>query len=152
MADRLVVMDHGRVRQAGTPEDVYERPADLFVACFIGRCNIFPGVVETPGRFRAGAVSLPCEGGVPGQAATLVVRPERVRIAPDGVLPGRVGLVTDLGSITEWHMQTDAGPVIATRPTPQADDPLRRIAAGDTVAMDWPPEAGRLLPSEGDTP
>ncbi|MBC7801243.1 MAG: ABC transporter ATP-binding protein, partial [Gemmatimonadaceae bacterium] len=78
MADRLVVMDRGRVRQAGTPEEVYERPADLFVAGFIGRCNSFGGTVEQPGRFRAGCRTLPCDGGVPGQAATLIVRPERV--------------------------------------------------------------------------
>jgi len=152
MADRLVVMDRGRVCQAGTPEDVYERPADLFVAGFIGRCNAFAGAVEAPGRFRAGAVLLPCAGGAPGQSATLIVRPERVRIGPDGSLPGRVGLVTYLGSLTEWHIQTDAGPVIATRPTPPAGDPLRRVSAGDTVTMDWPPDAGRLLPPEGEPP
>ncbi|MBC7801900.1 MAG: ABC transporter ATP-binding protein [Gemmatimonadaceae bacterium] len=152
MADRLIVMDRGRIRQAGTPEEVYERPADLFVATFIGRCNSFAGTVEQPGRFRAGAVALPCAGGMPGQQGTLIVRPERVAIGQDGPLPGRIGLITYLGSITEWNIATDAGPVIATRPTPQADDPLRRMAVGDRVTVDWPPGAGRLLPPEAAAP
>ena len=146
MADRLVVMEGGRVRQAGTPEEVYERPTDLFVAGFLGRCNAFPGRME-PGGFRAGAALLP-GSGVPGEAGTLVVRPERVRLSEKtGPLPGQIAMVTYLGGLTEWHVATDAGPVLATAPTPAADDPLRCIAVGDTVRLDWPPECGRLLPT-----
>ena len=148
MADRLVVMEGGRVRQAGTPEEVYERPANLFVAGFLGRCNAFSGAMEGAG-FRAGAMLLPGTGA-PG-AGTLVVRPERVRVGEAGSLPGRVAAVTYLGGLTEWHVATDAGPVLATAPTPGRDDPLRRVAAGDTVRLDWLPEHGRLLPTDGET-
>src|SRR6185312_4201560 len=77
MADRLVVMERGRVRQTGTPEELYERPDNLFVAGFLGRCNIFRGVVEAPGAFRAAGQALPCDGGNPARPAALVVRPER---------------------------------------------------------------------------
>jgi putative spermidine/putrescine transport system ATP-binding protein len=155
MADRLVVMDRGRVRQIGPPEEVYERPADLFVAGFLGRCNVFRGTVEAPGRLRAGNASLACDGGAPGQKSALVVRPERVRIGPEGgMLPGRVAAVTYLGGLTDWHIATDCGTVLVTRPTPAADDRLRRLNAGDQVALDWPAASGRLLDDEplGDPP
>jgi putative spermidine/putrescine transport system ATP-binding protein len=149
MADRLVVMNRGRVRQIGTPEEVYERPADLFVAGFLGRCNIFRGAVEAPGAFRAGGMALPCTGGRPGERAALVVRPERIAIVPEGAgLTGRIGMITYLGGLTEWHVETDAGPVLVTHPTPAPDDKLRRLAVGDTVRLAWSAAAGRLLQDE----
>jgi putative spermidine/putrescine transport system ATP-binding protein len=144
MADRLVVMDRGRVRQVGTPEEVYERPADLFVAGFLGRCNIFRGAAEA-GVFRAGAIALTAPP-VPDGRGALVVRPERVTIGPGpGGLPGRVEMVTYLGGLTDWHVATDAGPVLVTRPTPPEGDKLRRIAAGDVVALHWDVAASRIL-------
>jgi putative spermidine/putrescine transport system ATP-binding protein len=149
MADRLVVMDRGRVRQTGTPEELYERPANLFVAGFLGRCNILRGKVEAPGSFRAGGVALPCVDGVPGARHALVIRPERVGIAPDGgMLPGRVEMITYLGGMTDWHVRTDAGTILVTRPTPDGQDALRRIALGDIVSLTWNNEAGRLLADE----
>ena len=144
MADRLVVMEGGRIRQVGTPEAVYERPADLFVAGFLGRINAFPGYMTEHG-FRAGDTLLPSVPGAPG-SATLIVRPERIRLGPEGPLPARVTLVAYLGGSTEWHLETLAGPVLATGPTPAFDDSLRHVAAGDTVRLTWPPEFGRLLP------
>ena len=149
MADRMVVMNHGRVCQIGPPEELYERPADLFVAGFLGRCNIFHGTVETPGILRAGAIALPCDGGVPGQAAAMVVRPERVLIdVQAGRRPGRIGMVTYLGGLTDWHVETDAGTVLVTRPTPTPGDRLRGLAPGDVVHLDWAGRAGRLLSPE----
>ncbi len=155
MADRLVVMNGGRVRQTGTPEEVYERPADLFVAGFLGRCNILRGSVERPGVFRAGNAALPCDGGAPGLRSALVIRPERIAMThagmpASGALPGRVAMVTYLGGLTDWHVRTDAGDVLVTRPTPDDADPLRQIAVGDGVALDWNPAAGRLLPDHPD--
>ncbi len=152
MADRMVVMDHGRVRQIGPPEELYERPADLFVAGFLGRCNTFRGRVESPGTFRAGAIALPCDGGTPGTTSAMVVRPERVAIdRTTGRLPGRIAMVTYLGGLTDWHVQTDAGTVLVTRPTPTDGDALRHLAPGDPVHLDWSPAAGRLLPDENPT-
>ena len=52
MADRLVVMSHGTVQQIGTQRELYERPANAFVAGFVGRTNFLPGHVEGPGIFR----------------------------------------------------------------------------------------------------
>jgi len=148
MADRLVVMNHGRVCQIGTPEEVYERPADLFVAGFLGRCNILRGSVEAPGRYRAGGVALPCDGGTAGARGAMVVRPERIALGPAGALAGRVAMVTYLGGLTDWHIETAAGTMLVTRPTPEAQDPLRRLGVGDIVHLDWNTTAGRLLADE----
>src|SRR5947209_5831471 len=83
MADRLVVMNEGSVRQVGSQRDLYERPADRFVAGFVGRSTFLDGTVEAPGRFRTdGGLAIACAGGRPGRAA-LSLRPERVEIAAD---------------------------------------------------------------------
>jgi putative spermidine/putrescine transport system ATP-binding protein len=66
MADRLVVMERGRVRQVGTAEELYERPADPFVAGFVGQCNLIEGTLEEAGRFRASSgAMLPCAATAP---------------------------------------------------------------------------------------
>ena len=53
MADRLVVMSNGQVQQVGSQRDLYENPANTFVAGFVGRTNFLRGRVETPGVFRS---------------------------------------------------------------------------------------------------
>ncbi len=157
MADRLVVMDRGRVRQVGTPREVYERPADLFVARFLGACNVIEGEAEAPGRFRVGTHVLPCDGVAPG--AALAVRPERIELTAPGAsgragLPGRIASVVYSGGQTLWIVDTDAGTLRAVAPTPRAPDKRASLAAGDEVALAWPAEAGLLLPLEptGDDP
>src|SRR4051812_16458264 len=75
MADRLVVMNEGIVHQVGSQRDLYERPADRFVAGFVGRTTFLTGTVESPGRFRTdGGLGLAVPsgtvpGGAPGKAA-----------------------------------------------------------------------------------
>jgi putative spermidine/putrescine transport system ATP-binding protein len=148
MADRLVVMERGRVRQAGTPAELYERPADLFVAGFLGRCNVLRGTRVARDRYRAGDAELPC--ATAGTGTVLAVRPERVVLGPPGMagLAGRIAVVTYLGGLTEWHVTTAAGTVVATHPTPPEGDALRALAAGDAVSLSWPEAAGMLLPAE----
>ena len=78
MADRLVVMSDGAVRQVGTQQDLYERPTDRFVAGFVGRSTFIEGQIEAPGRFRsAGGLALACDAATAGPA-TLALRPERI--------------------------------------------------------------------------
>src|SRR6187402_3310417 len=62
MADRIVVMNAGRIEQIGTPREVYELPATPFVADFVGKINVLPAVAEGGSRFRVGALSLPVSG------------------------------------------------------------------------------------------
>ena len=91
MSDRVVVMDHGRIQQIGTPEDVYRRPANRFVAEFVGRVNLIEGVVAAhdgaavvvavDGSMRRLAVAAPNAASVSGPV-TLALRPEAVTLLP----------------------------------------------------------------------
>ncbi len=101
MADRIAVLDEGRLIQVGSPETIYERPADSFVAAFIGDTNFLEGTVlgETAAHYRVRVPALgevlsvpkPAPGPVPlavGWPALLSVRPERLRLSADGKTPG----------------------------------------------------------------
>jgi iron(III) transport system ATP-binding protein len=88
MADRILVMDGGRVLQVGSPDEVYNRPATPFVASFIGSMNFINyAVKESPSVFRKGNLKLLVEdsGAVPeGSPATLAIRPEDIQICING--------------------------------------------------------------------
>lgn len=81
MADRIVVMNQGVIEQVGTPVQVYREPASAFVADFVGKTNLLPGIVVKPGLVRYGALDLRCEVDIrpgPGSEVTLAIRPEDV--------------------------------------------------------------------------
>jgi putative spermidine/putrescine transport system ATP-binding protein len=111
MADRLVVMSDGAVRQVGTQKDLYERPSDRFVAGFVGRSTFIEGEIEAPGRFRsAGGLAIVCKAAAAGPA-TLALRPERIVFAAqpqanmDNSLPGVVEFVSYLGATIDMHVR-----------------------------------------------
>ncbi len=83
MADRIVVMRAGRIVQAGTPEQVYCRPASRFIAEFLGEANVMPGVV-TGGAVPTPFGPIPAPGLADGAAVDIVVRPESLRLASAG--------------------------------------------------------------------
>lgn len=99
LATRIVVMQGGRIQQIGTPAEVYDRPANRFVAGFLGSpsMNFIDGSVDAQGRFSAGAVSLPLQGAAAG-AVTLAARPEHIHIDDHGPLHGTVTLVEPMGN------------------------------------------------------
>src|SRR5207247_10284202 len=82
LADRVVLMRDGRRGQAGSPQEIYDRPADAFVAGFVGRANLLDAVVvdaetvETP----IGRLATPRHGYAAGSELRLLVRPERVEV------------------------------------------------------------------------
>jgi putative spermidine/putrescine transport system ATP-binding protein len=88
MSDRVAVMHEGLIAQVGTPEDLYDRPCNRFVASFIGESNFLPGVVRDSDN---GVVFTDCNGAAlwalarrrpaPGETVTLATRPERMRFA-----------------------------------------------------------------------
>ncbi len=83
MADDIVVMNHGRVEQIGTPTEVYGRPATAFVADFVGEMNMLDGVVLAPDRVGVGSLTLTStnlQGRAAGEQVRLGVRPEEVRV------------------------------------------------------------------------
>jgi len=75
MCDRIAVMNDGRVEQVGTPEEVYEQPANSFVADFVGSSNRLPATVKD-GRLDLGHATLDAPAGAPDGAVTVVARPE----------------------------------------------------------------------------
>jgi len=126
MADKIVVLQAGRVEQVGSPLELYHHPANLFVAGFIGspRMNMLPARVV--GADAAGiAVELPSGGRLvtPAQAGaaqvsdsvTLGIRPEALRPAPDGVLAGEVRLVERLGGLTLLHVALSGGEAVTVQ-------------------------------------
>jgi len=100
LASRIVVMQGGEVQQIGTPAEVYERPANRFVAGFLGApaMNFIEGEIDVHNRFAAGALALALAEPMPAGAATLGVRPEHLQIGADGPLTGTVTLVEPMGN------------------------------------------------------
>jgi putative spermidine/putrescine transport system ATP-binding protein len=100
MADRVAVIDHGRLEQFDAPNEVYDRPASLFVNRFVGAANSLPGrivSVDGSGRGIVEVAGLACDariaGGAPGDAVTVCMRPEQLVLQTDGPgMPGRLSL------------------------------------------------------------
>ena len=157
MADRIVVMDHGKVEQVGTPQDIYYRPISTFVAKFFGDSNLLPGeIVDSVGnalvvRSPLGTMSLPKPPGygiAAGAAVNLATRSESFRVVDEsGLRPsesgmqGRVAGVTFLGAATQLIVELDhsSGKSVKVRaPTRDIDG---RLGEGDRLIL-------AVLPSE----
>lgn len=138
MADIVVVMGEGRIRQAAKPVDIYRKPADRFVADFIGATNLLP--IKANGRGSLfGSFKLPdvtCPDQHP--EATLSVRPEDVQLVePDkGELKGKVTFIRDLGSTIETFVDVDGTSMTAVSSPRERLD----IAIGDAVGLHLPAE------------
>ncbi|WP_349435400.1 ABC transporter ATP-binding protein [Pararhizobium sp. A13] len=122
MADTVVVMKGGEIRQAASPIEIYRRPADTFVADFIGSTNLLEAETDSTGRVNV--LGQPVAGislGANIRRATLSVRPEDVHLtAPgNGALSGTVTFVRDLGGTIETFVDI-AGHQIVAVSTPRA--------------------------------
>ncbi len=154
MSDRIAVMSKGRVEQIGTPEEIYDRPASIFVAGFIGSANLLPGKVNASGAgvdLDMGATIdvASTNGQEPGAAVTVMLRPERLEpyfgeLAPTKSVVGtikeviyqgsEVGLIIDLDDRTE---------IVATI---EPDDMTSQVATGNLITLSWVPEAPFVMP------
>jgi putative spermidine/putrescine transport system ATP-binding protein len=149
MADRLVVMNEGSVRQVGSQRDLYERPADRFVAGFVGRSTFLDGGVEAPGRFRTdGGLVLACSGGKPGRAA-LSLRPERLEIAAvgqaglDNSLSGTVEFVSYLGASIDIHVRLSPNDRLVVQIANRDGGFAPEV--GQSVHVGWQASAGQVF-------
>jgi spermidine/putrescine transport system ATP-binding protein len=135
MSDRVAVMDHGVLEQVGTPEEVYRRPATLFVANFVGEANRFLGKVSVADgdRYRValdGGPEVAAQGPpglAPGQAVTMIVRPEHVRIEQDrGTgLRARVTDASFMGPVRHVKLESERfGALVVTQHGEAAWAPL----------------------------
>ncbi len=148
MSDRIVVMSAGEVQQIGTPEDVYRRPTNRFVAEFVGRVNLIDGVVasrdgasvvvDVDGSHRL-ALPAPDAKGLPDNV-TVAVRPEAVALvqagdrSTDGTNTWDAGVhsVAFLGDHYEYELNAGAIPLSVQSP---------RLVSGDRIRVHIPPEA-----------
>jgi sulfate transport system ATP-binding protein len=114
VADRVVLMNRGRIEQAGTPEEVFHHPASEFVMKFLGHVNVFHGRVHN-GRASFGGIAFDFPSYPHGQerAATVYMRPHEldIRRTPNGVpgLPARVEHVNPAGSSVKVRLRTEHG-------------------------------------------
>ncbi|MEU6464770.1 ABC transporter ATP-binding protein [Streptomyces sp. NPDC046976] len=141
LADRVVVMRDGRIAQSGAPLDVWRRPADAFVARFLGFENVVPATV-------AGAVAdspwgkLPVPQDAPQGARTLLVRPAGVRLVPaDTGLTCTVAARAFKGTHVAVHLQPEDGPRLeaacALRDAPESGDTVGvEFDAAEIVVLD----------------
>jgi putative spermidine/putrescine transport system ATP-binding protein len=163
LSDRIAVYNKGRIEQLGTGEELYERPASLFVADFVGESNIFKGTLQpnegvlvtgSGTRIRVSDEAL--RRGPTSEHAAVVVRPERMwlRAPPDGgttgppdaaALPGRLREVIYLGSSRKYVVEIESGQVVTIRARGE-----RRASAptGPEVVVGWPVDDGVVVPVE----
>jgi ABC-type Fe3+/spermidine/putrescine transport system ATPase subunit len=161
MSDRVVVMNHGEIRQIGTPEEVYTQPSDSFVANFVGEVNLWPVTVQsragdvaavtTPGGAKLTAnYSRPAVESI--KAPMVAVRPERIWVWPPDGSPPRPGIErVGTGVITESTFLGNSRSVIIL------SEQLGHVSAllydgeeprndGDQVAFGWESKDGLVLP------
>jgi spermidine/putrescine transport system ATP-binding protein len=164
MSDRIAVMSQGVVEQVGTPEEIYNEPASLFVAGFIGSANLLPGrivenlsegsIVELIAGPRVVAYG-PQQMAV-GSEVSVMLRPERLNVAPTSQasqasqahdagssLEGTVRDLVFQGASARLLLQLADGTGVVTNVATDADLPFLR--PGDSVTMTWKPKAAYLI-------
>ena len=157
MSDRMAVMSNGRVQQVGAPAEIYRRPANRFVAEFIGDTNLIPATVECAeggtvhcagagGRFTLPAVA----GTRAGDTVTLALRPENIRLSAlsgtlrNGSLEGRIVDRIFLGTDTAYHVAVGDGLELVVRDQNNAFERCE-YAIHAAVRLDPAPGAVRML-------
>jgi spermidine/putrescine transport system ATP-binding protein len=160
LSDRIAVMNAGYVEQIGTPTEIYDRPATVFVAGFIGQANLWNG--RQTGRANRDYVEVSILGTTlkarPGDTlietggrATLMVRPERVRVTmerPAGevaAVPAKVVDLTFQGPVLRLSLAAADGSPVVAHIGPEQDLPMLR--PGDDVHVGWAPDASLVLPA-----
>ncbi len=132
MSDRIAVFDHGRIQQVGTPEEVYERPANRFVADFVGSSNVLePAFASALG----------------GPARWVSLRPERIGISPAGsALAGHPATITGIqyqGAMRRVELTMPQGRLVALVPAG-----IGRLTEGATVRLAVDPQAMHVVEDE----
>lgn len=155
MADRIAVMNKGRIEQLGTPDELYERPETPFVAGFLGVSNLLPGVVagEEQVRLDGGTlvhVAPEALGGRRGRVA-VGIRPEKIHVDGAGtggewnMLTGAVAERAYVGVATQYIVETSSGrlTVYVQNVRPGAEG----AAPGDRLTLSWSPDATFVVDS-----
>ena len=160
VADRIGVMDHGRLIQVATPTEIYERPNSRWVADFIGDVNLIEGRVADLGASgtvvestAAGQLrGLACPDAKPGDTVWVALRPEKVRIGREpppttgeNCVAGQVENIAYLGDLSIYKVQLDTGFVLKVTVANVARLVELPIDWDDRVWLTWTPEAAMVL-------
>lgn len=158
IADRIVIMNEGKIQQVGSPKEIYAHPSNRFVADFIGKANFIDGIVT--GEIEKDRIEVEISGQkimVPkteqsftkGDRVVIVARPESVELRPkkEGALTGTILETVYLGS--EMIYEVKFGSVVLTVDLP---NPMEHIGFknGDEVSIYLKERSLHLLPYEGD--
>jgi ABC-type sulfate/molybdate transport systems ATPase subunit/ABC-type sulfate transport system permease component len=144
LADEILVVADGRLLQAGSRAEVYNRPASPQVARLLGIQNLGHGVIAEPGTVTVGMLRIAAEtGDLPGGSEVLwTIRPDHVAVTPRGAYPAIVDDVADIGTITTLTVRLPGGPELRVRTTDPGD-----LVPGGTCRVDLDPAAITLWPS-----
>jgi putrescine transport system ATP-binding protein len=159
VADRIAVMDRGRLAQVGTPAEIYEQPNSRWVASFVGNVNLIEARVSAvyPSFMTAERAGLRLRvhqpvAVAPGETVWVALRPEKIAIAHD--VPanssenGAAGVVTDIGyrgTVSLYKVRLDDGLIVEVALMNASRLAQRTVQANDRVWLSWAPEAGVVL-------
>jgi putrescine transport system ATP-binding protein len=159
VADRIAVMDHGRLIQVATPAEIYEQPNSRWVADFIGDVNLVEGRVVKVGAVEtmiasaaAGQLRATSSAAQPGDTVWVALRPEKIRIAherppkaEENCVDGQVWSIGYLGDLSIYKVQLDSGFVVQAAVANVSRVVERPIGWGDRVWLTWAPDAAVVL-------
>lgn len=145
MADRMAILRDGRLLQCGSPEDIYQKPADRFVANFIGTMNFIPGQINANRLYSAPGIALPNADGPVG-AALLAIRPEDIALTTAGQgIACRLRDVAYHGLDRVLHVTLDAcNTPLQLRVPARAEAPH---GIGDALHVTFPPDRCTFFPA-----
>ena len=148
LADRIVVMNKGRIEQTGTPLELYYQPANLFVAGFIGspKMNQFSAIVRNAAAVTSFGLSAPVKASEEGNAVTIGIRPEHFVVGGEDEHPlaARVELVERLGEISHLHMSMSSGELMIAEWRGR-----KAPAIGDRLSLSVEPSNLHLFDAKG---
>ncbi|QPC90519.1 ABC transporter ATP-binding protein [Mesorhizobium sp. INR15] len=153
MSDRIAVMSSGKILQVGSPRDIYDKPADRFVADFIGESNFVTAKVETVADDKAEVrlksartISATFPSGMTPQGdVTLVIRPEHAKaVNGAGALSGKVETIIYFGTDTHIRVRLDEGDLLTVRQQ-NSRNASCGFAEGESVGVAITQDAARIL-------
>lgn len=147
MSDRVAVMSSGRILQIGSPRDIYQHPAERFVANFIGESNFLSGELDGEGQVQLQGYQV--SGSVPDGVApgpvTVLVRPEHARISIDGAgIAAKVAEIVYFGTDTHYHLALESGERFIAR-RQNAPDIETPFGQGDLVRLTFAEGATQVM-------
>lgn len=150
-ADRIAIMNGGRVEQVGTPHEIYEEPRTAFAASFIGRMNVLEGTLVEDATVKCGPLLMRAASGIPiqrGATAVACIRPQHVLIGPPGAagegvantIAGRIVRQTYLGEMRDYLIEVAGVPQLRA-----ITEPNVRHEVGAEVTIELPAERCRIV-------